>query len=92
MRHGVAFRKLSRTSSHRDLMLRNMVSSLLEHEQIKTTLAKAKEASRVAEWIITLGKDGRLADKQRAQAFLMVRFGGSLVGKVAVSIYSFELL
>ena len=70
----MAFRKLSRTSSHRDLMLRNMVSSLLEHEQIKTTLAKAKEASRMAEWVITWGKKGTLAQKRRAEAFLMVRY------------------
>lgn len=72
MRHQVAFRKLSRTASHRDLMLRNMVSSLLQHEQIQTTLPKAKEASRVAEWVIGWGKGGSLADKKAAEAFLMV--------------------
>ncbi|CDO73227.1 hypothetical protein BN946_scf185007.g282 [Trametes cinnabarina] len=49
MKHGVAFRKLSRTSSHRMLMLRNLVTSLLQHEQIKTTLPKAKDAARMAE-------------------------------------------
>lgn len=71
MRHGIAFRKLSRTSSHRDLMLRNMVSSLLEHERITTTVAKAKEASRIAEWVISWGKRGTAAQKRRAEAFLM---------------------
>ena len=72
MRHGVAFRKLSRTSSHRDLLLRNLVTSLIQHEKIKTTLAKAKEASRVAEWVITWGKSGRLEDVRRAESYLMV--------------------
>lgn len=71
MRHGVAFRKLSRTSSHRDLLLRNLVTSLIQHEKIKTTLAKAKEASRVAEWVITWGKSGRLEDVRRAESYLM---------------------
>jgi len=52
-------------------MLRNMVSSLLQHEQIKTTVPKAKEASRVAEWIITMGKKGTLAERRRAESYLM---------------------
>ncbi|KAK9897538.1 hypothetical protein P389DRAFT_151481 [Cystobasidium minutum MCA 4210] len=71
MRHGIAFRKLSRSSSHRGLLLRNLVSSLLEHERITTTVAKAKEASRVAEWVISWGKRGTEAQKRRAQAFLL---------------------
>jgi len=66
MRHRVAFRKLNRTSSHRLAMLGNMVSSLLEHEAIQTTLPKAKEARRVAERIITLGKRGGLDNVRRA--------------------------
>ena len=66
MRHRVAFRKLNRTSSHRLAMLGNMVSSLLEHEAIRTTLPKAKEARRVAERIITLGKRGGLDNVRRA--------------------------
>ncbi|KAJ7038099.1 ribosomal protein L17 [Mycena alexandri] len=49
MKHGIAFRKLSRTTSHRMLMLRNLVTSLFEHEQIKTTLPKARETARMAE-------------------------------------------
>ena len=56
MRHGSALRKLNRTSSHRLAMLRNMTVSLLRHEEIKTTLPKAKELRRVAEPMITLGK------------------------------------
>ncbi|KAH7931029.1 ribosomal protein L17 [Leucogyrophana mollusca] len=71
MKHGVAFRKFSRTSSHRNLMLRNLVSSLFEHEQIKTTLAKAKDTARLAEKIITLGKKGDETSYRRAQGFLL---------------------
>ena len=84
MRHGVAFRKLSRTSSHRDLLLRNLVTSLIQHEKIKTTLAKAKEASRVAEWVITWGKSGRLEDVRRAESYLMVSALSSLLLLVVV--------
>jgi large subunit ribosomal protein L17 len=62
MRHGVSRRKLHRTTSHRLAMLNNMVTSLLEHERIKTTLPKAKEARRLAERIITLGKRGGLSN------------------------------
>lgn len=66
MRHRVAFRKLNRTTSHRLAMLGNMVCSLIEHEAIRTTLPKAKEARRVAERIITLGKRGGLANVRLA--------------------------
>src|SRR5919204_184440 len=81
MRHGVAGRKLNRTSSHRKAMLDNMVASLLEHERIHTTVPKAKEARRVAEHIITLGKKGglhniRLAERTiRDRALLQKLFG-----------------
>ncbi|KAI0034318.1 mitochondrial ribosomal protein L17 [Vararia minispora EC-137] len=71
MKHGVAFRKLSRTSSHRMLMLRNMVTSLFEHEQIKTTLPKAKEAARLAEKMISLTKKGTLPAYHRAAGFIL---------------------
>ncbi|TFK41075.1 ribosomal protein L17 [Crucibulum laeve] len=71
MKHGVAFRKFSRTSSHRMLMLRNLVTSLFEHEQIKTTLPKARDTARLAEKIITLGKRGDRAAQSRASAFLL---------------------
>jgi large subunit ribosomal protein L17 len=71
MRHRNAGRKLGRTSAHRRAMLRNMVTSLLEHEQIETTDAKAKELRRVAERMITLGKRGSL--HARRQALRVVR-------------------
>ena len=66
MRHRNGLRKLNRTSSHRQAMLRNMTVSLLKHEAIKTTLPKAKELRRVAEPIITLGKNPTLANKRLA--------------------------
>ncbi|KAJ7783886.1 mitochondrial ribosomal protein L17 [Mycena maculata] len=71
MKHGIAFRKLSRTTSHRMLMLRNLVTSLFEHEQIKTTLPKARETARLAEKIITLGKKGDQVSHARAAALLL---------------------
>lgn len=67
MRHGVGGRKLGRTTSHRKAMLNNMVASLLEHERIQTTVPKAKEARRLAERIITLGKKGGLANIRQAE-------------------------
>ena len=66
MRHGNGLRKFNRTSSHRLAMLRNMTVSLLKHEAIKTTLPKAKELRKVAEPIITLGKEPTLANKRLA--------------------------
>lgn len=60
MRHKVGHRKLQKDTSHRLAMLNNMVTSLLEHEAIKTTLPKAKEARKLAEKVITLGKKGGL--------------------------------
>ena len=60
MRHQIKFRKLNRTSEHRWAMLRNMVTSLIKHERIKTTVPKAKELRRVADWMVTLGKRGDL--------------------------------
>ncbi|KAI0800888.1 mitochondrial ribosomal protein L17 [Fomes fomentarius] len=71
MKHGVAFRKFSRTSSHRMLMLRNLVTSLIQHEQIKTTLPKARDAARLAEKLITLGKKGDVPAFRRAAGFLL---------------------
>jgi large subunit ribosomal protein L17 len=67
MRHKVGQRKLHRTTSHRLAMLHNMVTSLLEHEAIRTTLPKAKEARALAERIITLGKRGGLANVRLAE-------------------------
>jgi len=70
MRHRKAGRKLGRTSSHRDAMLRNMVTSLLHQERIVTTVPKAKEARRVAEQMITLGKRGDLHARRQALAYI----------------------
>ncbi len=66
MRHRKGGRKLGRTGSHRQALLRNMVTSLLEHERIQTTDAKAKELRRVAERMITLGKRGDLHARRQA--------------------------
>ncbi len=66
MRHGHGLRKLNRTSSHRLAMLRNMTVSLLRHEEIRTTLPKAKELRRVVEPMITLGKKASLANRRLA--------------------------
>jgi large subunit ribosomal protein L17 len=66
MRHGHGLRKLNRTSSHRLAMLRNMTVSLLRHEEIRTTLPKAKELRRVVEPMITLGKRPSLANRRIA--------------------------
>lgn len=73
MRHRLGLRKLNRTSSHRLAMLRNMIASLLRHEVIKTTLPKAKELRRVAEPILTLGKNPSLANRRLAFARLRDR-------------------
>ena len=70
MRHGHGYRKLNRTHEHRKAMFANMVSSLIEHEQIKTTLPKAKELKRIADKIITLGKRGDLNSRRIAQSEL----------------------
>jgi large subunit ribosomal protein L17 len=66
MRHAHGLRKLNRTSSHRLAMMRNMTVSLLRHEEIRTTLPKAKELRRVIEPMITLGKRPSLANRRLA--------------------------
>lgn len=66
MRHRQGYRKLNRTSSHRLAMFRNMTNSLFRHELITTTLPKAKELRRVAEPLITLGKEATLANRRLA--------------------------
>ena len=66
MRHRNGPRKLNRTSSHRQAMLRNMCNSLIKHEAIKTTLPKAKELRSVVEPLITLGKEPTLANRRLA--------------------------
>ncbi|HSK42075.1 MAG TPA: 50S ribosomal protein L17 [Arenibaculum sp.] len=70
MRHGMNGRKFSRTSSHRTAMFANMAASLIKHEQIKTTLPKAKDLRPVVERLITLGKKGGLANRRLAYARL----------------------
>jgi len=66
MRHRLAGRKLNRTSSHRKAMFRNMAAALIKHEQIETTLPKAKELRSVADRLITLGKRGGLHARRQA--------------------------
>ena len=79
MRHRNGLRKLNRTASHREAMLRNMTVSLLRHEAIKTTLPKAKELRRVVEPMITLGKTPTLANRRLAFDRLRDR---EIVGKL----------
>ncbi len=71
MYHGKAGRKLGRTSSHREAMFRNMVTSIIKHESIRTTDATAKEVRKLADRMITLGKRGDL--HARRQALSVVR-------------------
>jgi large subunit ribosomal protein L17 len=70
MRHGVHGRKLNRTTEHRTALLQNMAVALLKHEQITTTLPKAKELRPFVEKLITLGKHGGVANRRRAWAAL----------------------
>ena len=70
MRHRMSGRKLNRTKEHRRAMFANMAAALIKHEQIKTTLPKAKELSPIVDKLITLGKRGRLHDRRRAFAML----------------------
>ncbi len=70
MRHRMSGRKLNRTSSHRKAMLSNMAVSLLTHEQIQTTVFKAKELRRVVDRMITLGKRGSLHARRQAASYL----------------------
>jgi large subunit ribosomal protein L17 len=70
MRHRSGLRKLNRTSSHRKAMFSNMAASLLTHEQIKTTLPKAKEMRSIADKMISLGKRGDLHARRQAFAYL----------------------
>ena len=70
MRHAKSGRKLSRTSSHRKAMFANMSQALIEHEQITTTLPKAKELRPIVEKLVTLGKRGDLHARRQAIAFV----------------------
>jgi len=68
MRHGIAHRKLNRTTTHRKAMLANMAASLIEHEQIVTTLPKAKELAPFMDKLITLAKRGDLHGRRHAMS------------------------
>ena len=70
MRHAKGYRRLNRTHEHRKALWANMAGSLIEHEQIKTTLPKAKELKRIADKLITLGKRGDLHARRQAAAQL----------------------
>ena len=70
MRHRHGYRRLNKTGAHRKAMFSNMAVSLLTHEQIKTTLPKAKELRRIADRMITLGKSGTLHSRRLAGSFL----------------------
>ena len=70
MRHKISARKLGRTSSHREAMFRNMVTSLFEHERIVTTKEKAKELRPIAEKMITLAKRGDLHARRQALSYI----------------------
>ncbi|MBY0285467.1 MAG: 50S ribosomal protein L17 [Sphingomonas sp.] len=71
MRHRVGGRKLSRTSAHRTALFRNMAAALIKHEQITTTLPKAKELRPYVEKLITLAKKGGLSNRRLAHARLL---------------------
>ncbi len=71
MRHKVGHRKLQRTSSHRAALLRNMAAALIKHEQITTTLSKARELRPYTEKLITLAKHGGLSNRRLAHARLL---------------------
>ncbi len=79
MRHKMSGRKLNRTSSHRKAMFSNMAAALIKHEQIVTTLPKAKEMKPIIDKIITLGKKGGLANRRRAISIVK---DAALVAKV----------
>ena len=70
MRHGSGYRRLNRTHEHRKALFANLAGSLIEHEQIKTTLPKAKDLRRVIEKLVTLGKRGDLHARRQAAAQL----------------------
>ena len=70
MKHNIINKKLNKTSSHRKAMFMNMSNALIKHEQITTTLAKAKELRRFVEKIVTLGKKGDLQSRRKAISIL----------------------
>ena len=84
MGQGKVGSKLGRTSSHREAMLRTMVTSFIKHEKIKTTDSKAKELRKVAEKMVSLGKRGDLHARRQAAAFVREREAvGKLFGEIS---------
>jgi len=84
MRHGNSGRKLNRTASHRKAMFKNMAASLVEHEQIVTTLPKAKEIRPIVERLVTLGKRGDLhARRQLISQVGSAELAGKLIATIA---------
>ena len=87
MRHKVSKRKLNRTSSHRKALLANMAVALIKHEQIKTTLPKAKELAPYVEKLITLGKKGDLTSRRRLYSIIPEKNWGAKVFDVLAERY-----
>ena len=87
MRHKVSKRKLNRTSSHRKALLANMAVSLIKHEQIKTTLPKAKELAPFVEKLITLGKKGDLNARRKLYSIIPEKIWGAKVFDVLAERY-----
>lgn len=87
MRHGMAGRKLNRKSQHRKAMLANLAAALIKHEQITTTLPKAKELRPVVEQLITLGKKGGLHNLRQLIAFLPEKTDADKVARVLADRY-----
>src|ERR1700751_1204503 len=90
MRHGLSGRKLNRTASHRKALFANLAAALIKHEQIKTTLPKAKDLRPIVERLITLGKHGGLANRRRAHAMLRDDAGGSKMFYALAQRFSFR--
>ena len=87
MRHKVSKRKLNRTSSHRKALLANMAVSLIKHEQVKTTLPKAKELAPYVEKLITLGKKGDLNARRKLYSIIPEKVWGAKVFDVLAERY-----
>ena len=87
MRHKVSKRKLNRTSSHRKALLANMAVALIKHEQIKTTLPKAKELAPYVEKLITLGKKGDLTARRRLYSIIREKNWGAKVFDILAERY-----
>tara|TARA_B110000008_G_scaffold82293_1_gene84112 strand:- start:28 stop:450 length:423 start_codon:yes stop_codon:yes gene_type:complete len=87
MRHKVSKRKLNRTSSHRKALLANMAVALIKHEQIKTTLPKAKELGPYVDKLITLGKNGDLSSRRKLYSIVPEKQWGSKVFDVLAERY-----